>query len=398
MAGLRVFVSSTCYDLTAIRSQLRMFIQGLGHEPLMSDYSDILYDPRVHTHTSCVDEVANADVVVLIVGSRYGGKSVPEALTRLDFDLISKESKSKEYLDKRENLSVTQLEILKAVEVGVPVFTFVDNSVWHDHALYEKNKEKSIIGEISFPSIEKPETAPFIFEFINFLRHRVRGNSVFNFSKIQDIEDALRRQWSSLFQKLVQEQRGRHQEVKRLDDLTEQFENLKTAILTSIGTTNEREVARGVVRFRRLMDFVIALRLKDSRFLLQEKHSWEELLDAAEIVKVLDATEVAPSSAFIRRGIGPKPRLFLLKSDETFFEFRGSTEFYHNLALEWDAFMELPADTREIIVDALSDMRPTMGPIRYVREPFRYFMDRWYSEEHSIRSEPDDLNSDSDDQ
>lgn len=63
MAGLRVFVSSTCYDLSVIRSQLRIFIQDLGHEPSMSDYSDLLYYPRIHTHTSCVDEVASADVV-----------------------------------------------------------------------------------------------------------------------------------------------------------------------------------------------------------------------------------------------------------------------------------------------------------------------------------------------
>lgn len=88
MAGLRVFVSSTCYDLSVIRSQLRIFIQNLGHEPLMSDYSDLLYDPRIHTHTSCVDEVASADVVVLIVGSRFGGKTVPEALAKLDFDSL----------------------------------------------------------------------------------------------------------------------------------------------------------------------------------------------------------------------------------------------------------------------------------------------------------------------
>src|SRR5690554_3265260 len=143
MAGLRVFVSSTCYDLSVIRSQLRIFIQNLGHEPIMSDYSDLLYDPRVHTHTSCVDEVATADVVVLIVGSRFGGKTVPEALLKLDFDVLKKESKSTESLSKKENLSVTQLEILKAVESGIPVFTFVDSAVWHDHALYEKDRKST---------------------------------------------------------------------------------------------------------------------------------------------------------------------------------------------------------------------------------------------------------------
>lgn len=395
MAGLRVFVSSTCYDLSVIRSQLRIFIQNLGHEPLMSDYSDLLYDPRLHTHTSCVDEVATADIVLLIVGARFGGKTVPEALSKLDFDLLKTESKSTESLHKRENLSVTQLEILKAVESGIPVFTFVDSAVWHDHALYEKNKDKSIINEISFPSIEKAETASFIFEFINFLRHRARGNSVFTFSKLQDIEDILRRQWSSLFQKLIQEQRNRAFEAKRLDNLTEQFEDLKTAILTSIGTTNEKDVARGVVRFRRLIDFVRSLGIKDISFLTQGCPSWDDLLNYAEINKVLDTAELPEDFVYYRKNIGHRAKMFLIKNDGTFFELRTSSDFFHSLSLEWEAFVELSEDTREIIVDALNDMRPGMGALRYIREPFDNYIDKWVRQEHSYKDMNDSDTEDS---
>ncbi len=394
MAGLRVFVSSTCYDLSVIRSQLRIFIQGLGHEPLMSDYSDLLYDPRIHTHTSCVDEVASADMVVLIIGCRFGGKTVPEALAKLDFESLKKESNNTESLKKQDNLSVTQLEILKAVESGIPVFTFVDSAVWHDHSLYEKNKDKPIISEISFPSIEKPETASFIFEFINFLRHRTQGNSVFTFSKLQDIEDALRKQWSALFQKLIQEQRSKAFEARRIDSLTEQFEDLKTAILTSIGSTNERDVARGVVRFRRLVDFVRSLVLRDHNFLIRGRHTWDELLRYAEISRVMDASEL-PEEIFYRiRNFGPRPRMFLIKVDGTFFELRTSPDFFHNLSLEWEAFMQLGEETREIIVDALGDMRPTMGPLRYVREPFDYYINRWIHQEQLIKSRDDEGGSD----
>lgn len=35
MAELRVFVSSTCYDLSLLRSQLRTFIKNMGYEPIM---------------------------------------------------------------------------------------------------------------------------------------------------------------------------------------------------------------------------------------------------------------------------------------------------------------------------------------------------------------------------
>lgn len=375
MAGLRIFVSSTCFDLSAVRAQLRIFIQSLGHEPVMSDFNDVLYDPRVHTHTSCVDEVAGCDIVVLLVGSRYGGKSVPEAILKIDFDSLAKESKNIETLKGRENASVTQLEILKAVEQGIPVFTFIDERVWHDHALYEKNKDKSILSEITFPSIERTETAKFIFEFINFLRLRARGNSVHSFSKIQDIEEILRKQWSSLFQRLLNEQKSRAAEARRIDVLTEQLEDLKTAILTSMSSTNEREVARGVVRFRRLSDFLRGIGLLDHQIVLREHRSWGELLEAAEIVKIVDASDLPISDRERGRFIGPRARCYLLKSDDTFYEFRMPPDFFNQLKMDWDAFMQLTPDSRVIILDALGETRTGPGIVRYSGESFHRHID-----------------------
>jgi len=375
MAGLRVFVSSTCYDLSVIRSQLRIFIQNLGHEPFMSDYSDLLYDPRTHTHTSCVDEVGAADVVVLIIGSRFGGKVVPDALAGFDFESLKKESRSIESLKKQENLSITQLEILKAVQSDIPIYTFIDAGVMHDHSLYEKNKDNPIIREILFPSIEKPHTALFIFEFINFLRHRTKGNSVYPFSKLQDIEDILKRQWSALFQRLVQEQRNKAFEVKRIENLTEQFEDLKTAILTSISNTNEREIARGVVKYRRLIDFIKCLGLRDNSYLIKGSHSWEDFLNHVGIVEIIDLNQ-HPELINNFRSFGTRPRVVLIKEDRTFFELRMSLDFLNNISLDWDSFINLNENSKEIIIDALGDMRPNMGPLRYVREQFEDFYNR----------------------
>lgn len=395
MASLRVFVSSTCYDLSIVRSQLRMFIQSLGHEPVMSDYSDVLYDPRVHTHTSCIDEVSTCDIVVLIVGSRFGGKGVPEALSLLDFDKLITESKSIKSIENKENLSITQLEILKAVEEGIPVFTFIEERVWHDHALYERNKhDKELIEKIDFPSIERKETAQFIFEFINYLRHRAKGNSVFQFSKIQDIEEILRKQWSALFQRLLQEQRHRNIESKRLDMLTEQFEDLKTAILTSIGTSNEREVARGVVRFRRLIDFLRGLGVQDSPFVIKEKHSWDELLKYVGIEKIISDTEL-PTIVIRNRHVGHRGRTYLIKEDGTYYEMRYPLEFLSEMSLEWEAFCELSPDSRAVIIDALADMR--FGPpfIRYYRRPFNEYIERLLLEQrHREILEESDLDED----
>lgn len=377
MAGLRVFVSSTCYDFSLLRSQLRLFIQSLGYEPIMSDYEDILYDPRIHTHTSCVDEVANCDMLVLIIGSRFGGKATSEALEKIDFERLRKEEKKVEQLKAEGKLSVTQLEVLKAVENEIPVYTFIDKKVWHDHSLYEKNKNSEIISQIIFPSIEKQETAKYIFEFINFVRLRTRGNNIFTFEKGIDIEEILKKQWSAYFQRLLYEQRYNREEQKKMEMLTNQFEDLKTAILSSIENLDQREIARGIVRFRRLFDFVLGLKHVGQDYLKETEDSWEQLLEKAGIVEIIDPREI-----FVENPMRYRVRLFLVCKDRFFYEFRFNKDYLEELRNEWKAFLTLSSKSREIIIEALREMNRGMSLIRYVREPFEKVCAGWKSKSY----------------
>jgi len=163
---------------------------------MMSDHDDVLYDPRDHTHESCVKEIQNADMAILIIGSRFGGKAIP-----------------------------------KAIEMEIPIFTFIDRRVAHDHLFYEKNKnKKGFLENVDFPSIDKKDSAVFIFEFINFIRHRSKNNSVVEFSKVEDIQDFLRKQWAALFQRLLFEEKTKKEEVRRFDFLTSQLTDIKTMV------------------------------------------------------------------------------------------------------------------------------------------------------------------------
>ena len=225
MARLRVFISSTCYDLSLLRSELRPFITDMGYEPVMSEYSDILYDPRAHAHVSCLTEIPACDMVILIVGARFGGQAVPNSLASLDIDLLRQLSSKPAIFDSKEKLSITQIEVLKAVEQGIPLYAFVDDKVLHDHQVYEKNKDKKdLIDSIEFPSIQKNDTARYIFEFINFLSHRVANNSITPFSRLDDIRTHLASQWSQLLQRLLREDRVRTQEERRYRDFSERIE------------------------------------------------------------------------------------------------------------------------------------------------------------------------------
>ncbi|WP_210469960.1 DUF4062 domain-containing protein [Sporosarcina sp. 6E9] len=365
MAGLKVFVSSTCYDLSIVRSQLRTFLNAMGYNPIMSDYNDVLFDPRIHTHSSCIDEVGNSDMLILIIGSRFGGKGVPEAVEKVDTGII-KDNTSTPLSEVRENLSITQLEVLKAIEESIPIYTFIEQQVWHDHELYERNKDKEIIDQIYFPSIDKQDTAKYIFNFINFVRQRAKGNNIFMFSKIQDVEEVIKKQWASYFQKLLNEQRFREIEVKRIDNLTEQFEDLKAAILSSVSSNREREIAQGVVKYRKLIDFIMVLNVSDFNFVKRSTGNWSDLLAFTEIKEIIDVTEVD----FDKRSMG-RARTILLRNDETFFESRLPLSHIQDLSLDWGTFISLTPESRDIIVDTLIDLSPRRNmSFRYIPEKF----------------------------
>lgn len=369
MAGIKVFVSSTCYDLSMLRSELRDFIVSMGYEPIMSDYMDVLFDPRIHTHTSCIDEVTNCDMLVVIIGSRFGGEGVPEAIEKIDISAIEQLSSGKLPSDK--HLSITQLEVLKAIQDGIPVYTFIERNVYANHSVYEKNKNNPIVKSIKYPAIEKEESAEYIFSFIDFIRHQSKGNSIFSFDKIQEIENVLKKQWASYFQKLLSEQKRRSLEDKRMDLLSNQFEDLKEAILSSIDNDNRKEIARGVVRYRRLAEFLISLKFEIST-LVQFEGSFQELLSSIGIEKMVDAKTLDLSRQ--SRVFG---RTILIKNDRSFFECRTPIEFFKDISIEWDSFKALSEKSKKIILETLYDtQRSAWYGVRYYRTPIDQYLNK----------------------
>ena len=392
MPSPKIFISSTCYDLGMAREQLRSFLIRLGYEPVMSEYSDVLYDPRTHTHTSCLQEVPNADMIVVLIGSRFGGKIIPEALSNVDLENLINSSFDVTVLDDPEKLSITQLEVLKAIDSNVPVFAFVDEKVMHDHFVYQKNKD--LVGQIKFPSIEKPDSAKYIFEFINFLIHRNKGNSVVSFGRIEDIESHLKKQWGALFQRLLREQREQEHETRKIFTISEQIEDLKTAVISTIGNAQNREVARGVIKYRRLSDLLSGLSFSNHTLVTQSNCSFEELLNSADIVSIRDI----PSS---RNTYG---RTALIKSDGTFYELRFPQDFLNRIAIDWQSFISLSSEVRQIIFETISDVG-RVGPsvVRYRDAQYEDYFEEHaeivelpiVSLEDVLRIDPRDLQPDS---
>jgi hypothetical protein len=166
--------------------------------------------------------------------------------------------------------------------------------------------------------------------------------------------------------------------------ISEQIEDIKTAIISSIGNAQSREVARGVIRYRRLSDFLYALNLPQANLITDGTCGFDELLRTAEIVKVRDIPGVR--STFGRSA--------LIKADGTFYEMRLPQEFLARIAVDWASFIGVTAEVRRIIFEAIADMGHIGSSLlRYRAENFEtYFADQLAREEAPERSIEEAIN------
>ena len=170
MAGVNIFISSTCYDLSQVRQDLRDFISGLGHNPMMSEQNDFPIDPQLDNWENCINAVKKyADIFVLIIGNRYGA--------------VGETGKS-----------ITNTEYLTAVQKGIPIYTFSLKKMTTLLPMWERNPDADYSHAVDNPKI---------FEFLADVRKK-SGRWNFEFDNAQDIIDTLRKQLSILFQKSLE--------------------------------------------------------------------------------------------------------------------------------------------------------------------------------------------------
>lgn len=161
-----IFVSSTCYDLKQIRQNIRDFIEDdLGYEAILSEYDSFPIDPDKDTIDNCLRVVEErADILVLIVGGRYG------------------------YVTNHGEKSITNLEYLRAKSKGIPVFVFIDQNILNVLPIWKKN------STVDFSEIVD---SPRIFDFVDTLRNK-DSNWIHEFNSGKDIINCLKKQLAYL--------------------------------------------------------------------------------------------------------------------------------------------------------------------------------------------------------
>ena len=169
MGKTRVFISSTCYDLSQIRKDLKEGIQAMGHIPILSENKDFPVSPELTSMENCINAVRNeSDIFVLIIGNRYGAK-----------------------LDSGK--SITNTEFVTAYSQKIPVYTFTLKQVVHVLPTWRRNPDADFSDVVDDNKV---------FEFVDEVRNK-KGLWNFEFESAQDILEILKSQWSILFQQAL---------------------------------------------------------------------------------------------------------------------------------------------------------------------------------------------------
>lgn len=165
MAKLNIFVSSTCYDLSQIRDDIKQCIIELGHNPILSELKEFPINPNLSNSENCINAVKNeADIFVLLIGNKYG--SVLES-----------------------GKSITNTEFITALEKGIPIYTFALKQMTALLPVWERNPDMDLANIVDSKKV---------FEFLVDVRKK-SGLWNFEFEKAQDVTEILKSQLSNLF-------------------------------------------------------------------------------------------------------------------------------------------------------------------------------------------------------
>lgn len=174
----RVFISSTCYDLSEVRVHIHGYLLERGMEPLRSDAKGFVLPPRVGLVEGLLRLVGSAHFFILVIGGEHGwnpGKSAK---------------------------SITNKEYDKARKDGIPIFPFVHKNVW---TLWETHRtSKGLQGSLK-PHVNDVR----VFDFISKVAKADKDNFISKFESAKDITDTLTAHFAQCLALYADEVRGR---------------------------------------------------------------------------------------------------------------------------------------------------------------------------------------------
>lgn len=220
MARPRIFISSTYYDLKHIRSAMEVFVEGLGYEAVLFESGDIPFKHTDPLDESCYKEIQSCQILVLIIGGRYGSP-----VSSADDDEVVEGTRRKRKVSPEKKLekhyeffnSITRKEFETAQAAGLPVYIFIEKGVSAEYLTYKENRANKTIKYAHVDSVN-------IFKLLDSIYSLKKNNLVKEFERFEDVSNWLRDQWAGLFADFLTRQSGE----ATLNSLAHQMQNLES--------------------------------------------------------------------------------------------------------------------------------------------------------------------------
>ncbi|MEK6257214.1 MAG: DUF4062 domain-containing protein [Planctomycetota bacterium] len=159
-----VFVSSTIADLHYLRDGLRDAIEELCYHPVMSEHGEVGYLNPTTAAESCYRSVRQCQIVVLIVGKRYGSTS-------------------------DDGLSVTHKEFLASKDQHIPTITFVEPHVLSYKEVFHADPNATLWD--GFAAMDNPRGT---FQLLDAIASSEAFNAIIPINSVGDAKKRLKMQ------------------------------------------------------------------------------------------------------------------------------------------------------------------------------------------------------------
>lgn len=299
MAKPRIFISSTFFDLKQIRADLDLFFDQLGYEPVRNEEGDIPYGKEEALEEYCYKEIKGVDILVSIIGGRFGTES------------------------KRNDSSISQMELKAALTENKQIYIFIDKNVLSEYETYLLNKE----SETKYRYVDDTR----IYSFIEEIKSLNANNNIKGFETVSDISRYLKEQLAGLFQRFLQEQ-TRIKEVNLIRGLEKTAQTLNR--LVNYLSAENKDQAEEINRIL-MINHPLVERIRNDlqipyNFYFEGFKDMRELLKARSYVCVDDFLILEENYLFVKDTVKKKMTLSIsgsLFDDENTLKFIKKTDW-----------------------------------------------------------------------
>lgn len=180
---MRVFVSSTVYDLLDVRAELEQLLRDLGASPVLSDEKLSAFNLSFDANSieTCLLNIESCDAVIFILDKRYG-----PLLGKYGF----------------ENVSATHLEYRHARKHAKPIYFYVRDRLEADYCIHQKNKSA---GDVELSWVAAKDHGLFgLLQEHRELRADSHENNWFSiFTNVVDLKASIRRHFEPVIKPQV---------------------------------------------------------------------------------------------------------------------------------------------------------------------------------------------------